>query len=52
MLLAPDWIELYNTTGSAINISGWYLSDSDSSLDQIQDSKWDNNSCIRLYSFL
>jgi hypothetical protein len=22
-----DWVELYNTTNSAINISGWYLSD-------------------------
>ena len=26
---APDWIELHNTTGSAINIGGWFLSDSD-----------------------
>jgi hypothetical protein len=26
---APDWIELYNTTASAINIGGWFLSDSD-----------------------
>jgi hypothetical protein len=26
---APDWIELYNTTASPINIGGWYLSDSD-----------------------
>jgi hypothetical protein len=24
-----DWIELYNTTGSAINIGGWFISDSD-----------------------
>ena len=23
----PDWIELYNTTGSSINIGGWFLSD-------------------------
>jgi hypothetical protein len=29
---SPDWIELYNTTGATINIGGWYLSDSDSSL--------------------
>jgi len=25
----PDWIELYNTTNMPIDISGWYLSDSD-----------------------
>ena len=25
---ASDWIELYNTTGTAINIGGWFLSDS------------------------
>jgi hypothetical protein len=24
---APDWIELYNTTNSSINIGGWFLSD-------------------------
>jgi len=29
---APDWIELYNTTGVPVDISGWYLSDSDSPL--------------------
>jgi hypothetical protein len=29
---AYDWIELRNTTASAINIGGWYLSDSDSTL--------------------
>jgi hypothetical protein len=27
-----DWIELHNTTASAIDISGWYLSDNDSNL--------------------
>ncbi len=25
-----DWIELHNTTGSSVNISGWYLSDKSS----------------------
>lgn len=30
--LAPDWIELYNTTGATIDIGGWYLSDNDSPL--------------------
>jgi hypothetical protein len=29
---APDWIELYNTTASSIDIGGWYLSDSDSNV--------------------
>ena len=28
----PDWIELYNTTNGAINIGGWYISDSSSNL--------------------
>ncbi|MHC4557334.1 MAG: lamin tail domain-containing protein [Planctomycetota bacterium] len=28
----PDWIELYNTTETTINIGGWYLSDSGSVL--------------------
>jgi len=25
---APDWIELHNTSGSSINIGGWFISDS------------------------
>ncbi len=29
--LAPDWIELYNTTDEPINIGGWFLSDNDDS---------------------
>jgi len=29
---APDWIELYNTNGHAINISGWFLSDDEQDL--------------------
>ena len=28
----PDWIELYNSHYAAINISGWFLSDSDDNL--------------------
>ncbi|HNK41258.1 MAG TPA: lamin tail domain-containing protein, partial [Flavobacteriales bacterium] len=24
-----DWVELYNTGGSAVDLSGWYLSDND-----------------------
>ncbi|MEN9699866.1 MAG: hypothetical protein RLZZ301_1064 [Bacteroidota bacterium] len=30
-----DWIELYNTTGAAIDLTGWYLSDKPSNL-----TKW------------
>jgi len=30
--VAADWIELYNTTDSQIDISGWYLSDSGRSI--------------------
>jgi hypothetical protein len=29
---ASDWIELYNTTDTAIEIGGWFLSDSDDNL--------------------
>ena len=29
---APDWIELYNTNGHAINIGGWFLSDDEQNL--------------------
>lgn len=28
-----DWIELHNTSGSAVNLSGWYLTDDDQELD-------------------
>jgi len=28
----PDWIELHNTTGAAIDIGGWFLSDDNGSL--------------------
>ena len=27
--VAPDWIELHNTTDQPINVGGWFLSDSD-----------------------
>ena len=28
----PDWIELHNPTAEAIDIAGWYLSDSSENL--------------------
>jgi len=31
-----DWIELYNTTDSSIDITGWFLSDNDSNLIKYQ----------------
>jgi hypothetical protein len=33
---AADWIELHNTTGAAIDIGGWFLSDSSSDLMKYQ----------------
>jgi len=33
---AADWIELHNTTGTAIDIGGWFLSDSSSDLSKYQ----------------
>ncbi|MGD8499815.1 MAG: lamin tail domain-containing protein [Phycisphaerales bacterium] len=30
--VASDWMELYNATGTAIDIGGWFLSDSDDNL--------------------
>jgi len=32
----PDWIELYNTTETPIDIGGWFLSDNDSDLMKYQ----------------
>ena len=33
---ASDWIELYNTTGTAIDIGGWFISDSNENLKKYQ----------------
>lgn len=31
-----DWIELYNTSDSAIDINGWFLSDDEDTLDRVE----------------
>lgn len=46
---APDWIELYNTTGSTIDIGGWYLSDSDSPLTKY---RIPNGTTISTYGYI
>ena len=35
----PDWIELYNITSASIDIGGWFLSDSNSSLTKYEISE-------------
>jgi len=46
---ASDWIELYNTTGTAIDIGGWFLSDSNNNLARY---KIANGTTIGPYRFL
>jgi hypothetical protein len=49
--IVPDWIELYNTSGSDINISGWYLSDSDRELTTTEAYKIPNGTTIAAYGY-
>jgi hypothetical protein len=49
---APDWIELYNTAGSAINIGGWYLSDSDRHLTDSEAYQIPGGTTIPAYGYL
>lgn len=42
----PDWIELYNTTGQEINISGWFLTDDDSTPDMMRKYQIPDNTVI------
>jgi hypothetical protein len=49
---APDWIELYNTSGSAIDIGGWYLSDSDRHLTDSEAYQIPNGSIIPAYGYI
>jgi len=49
---APDWVELYNTSGSAINIGGWYLSDSDRHLTDSEAYQIPGGTTIPAYGYL
>jgi len=46
---ASDWVELYNTTGTAIDIGGWFLSDSKENLKKY---KIANGTTIGPYRYL
>jgi hypothetical protein len=46
---APDWIELHNTTDVPIDISGWYLSDSQFNLKKYQ---FADGTAIGAYDYL
>jgi len=46
---ASDWIELYNTTGTAIDIGGWFISDSNDNLTRY---KIANGTTIGPYRFI
>ena len=43
-----DWVEFYNTTGSSINIGGWYMSNDDENLKKYQIPAGTINSSTRL----
>jgi hypothetical protein len=50
--IAPDWIELYNSTNETINIGGWFLSDSDTNVmkyEIAEDTTIDANGYIVFY---
>jgi hypothetical protein len=49
---APDWIELYNTSGSTINISGWHLSDTDRELTSDKSYEIPNGTTIPAYGYI
>jgi len=46
---ASDWIELYNTTNTAIDIGGWFISDSN---DNLTKYKITNGTTIAPYGYL
>ena len=50
--IAPDWIELYNTTGSVIDIGGWHLSDNDNELTSINSYEIPGGTTIPAYGYI
>ena len=48
----PDWIELHNTTGEAINIGGWFLSDNDRSEPNLMKYRIADGTMIAANSYL
>ena len=48
----PDWIEFYNTTGSPIDISDWFLTDDDSSDINIRKYEFQAGSIVPAYGYL
>ena len=47
-----DWIELHNTTGRDINISGWFLSDNDSNDTNIMKYEFQDGTVVPAYGYL
>jgi len=47
--VAPDWIELYNTTDQDIDVGGWYLSDTEINPEKY---KFADGTKIRAYDYL
>ena len=48
----PDWIELHNTTGEAINIGNWFLSDNDKDEPNLMKYRIANGTTIAANSYL
>ncbi|MBN2513080.1 MAG: lamin tail domain-containing protein [Sedimentisphaerales bacterium] len=49
--VAPDWIELYNTTDQPINIGGWYIGDSGSTDEALMKYQIPLGTIIPAYGF-
>ncbi|MCX5674282.1 MAG: lamin tail domain-containing protein, partial [Planctomycetota bacterium] len=49
---AEDWLELYNTTDHAIDLGGWYLSDSDATPQDLKKYRIPAGTVIPAYGYL